>query len=336
MARWRTHYIGSRKLDGAAPTHRWPVFSSSSSVWPDAVFAIHPTALLPPEDQGYCIVLRRGFPPALRSSRVRQVSADIDAVLKNVPGIKGWVTIGGYSVADSANLSNVVTMFVMYRGLGQATTRIFPRQDRLPELQKNLYRFASARLMVLLPSPIPGLGQAGGFQMMVEDRAGVGLGQLEKTGAANSAGRATTKSGLHGVTTTFNSKSPQLKLAIDRTMAESLGVTMNDIFQTLQTILGSTYVNLFNKFNQSFQVRMQADADYRKRLDDIANLYVANRSGQMVPLGALVDVRRMLGSELITRYNLYPAAPLLAVLLPDLAPARRSPSWSGRQMRISL
>jgi HAE1 family hydrophobic/amphiphilic exporter-1 len=94
-------------------------------------------------------------------------------------------------------------------------------------------------------------------------------------------------------------------------MAESLGVTMNDIFQTLQTYLGSTYVNLFNKFNQSFQVRVQADADYRRRLDDIANLYAANRSGQMVPLGTLVDVRRVLGSELITHYNLYPAAPLV-------------------------
>ena len=85
--------------------------------------------------------------------------------------------------------------------------------------------------------------------------------------------------------TTFNSKSPQLQLRIDRTMAESLGVTMNDVFQTLQTYLGSTYVNLFNKFNQSFQVRVQADADYRRRLDDVSNLYVANRSSQMVPLG---------------------------------------------------
>jgi hydrophobic/amphiphilic exporter-1 (mainly G- bacteria), HAE1 family len=75
--------------------------------------------------------------------------------------------------------------------------------------------------------------------------------------------------------TTFNSKSPQLQLRIDRTMAESLGVTMNGVFQTLQTYLGSTYVNLFNKFNQSFQVRVQADADYRRRLDDVANLYVA-------------------------------------------------------------
>ena len=109
------------------------------------------------------------------------------------------------------------------------------------------------------------------------------------------------------MTTTFSAASPQLELDINRTMVESFGVTINDVFQTLQTYLGSTYVNQFNKFNQSFQVRVQAGADYRRELQDISNLYVANRSGQMVPLGALLDVRRMLGSELLTRYNLYPA-----------------------------
>jgi HAE1 family hydrophobic/amphiphilic exporter-1 len=176
-------------------------------------------------------------------------------------------------------------------------------RDRLQSIRK-------AQFEVLIPPPIPGLGQAGGFQMMVEDRTGVGLGALERA-VQQILLAADKEPGLRSVTTTFNSKSPQLHLRIDRTMAESLGVTMNDVFQTLQTYLGSTYVNLFNKFNQSFQVRVQADADYRRRLDDIANLYVANRSQQMVPLGALVDVRRVLGSELITQYNLYPAAPLV-------------------------
>jgi HAE1 family hydrophobic/amphiphilic exporter-1 len=94
-------------------------------------------------------------------------------------------------------------------------------------------------------------------------------------------------------------------------MAESLGVTINDVFQTLQTYLGSTYINLFNKFNQSFQVRVQGSADYRRQLDDIKGLYVANRDRQMVPMGAVVRIRRALGSELLTRYNLYPAVPII-------------------------
>ena len=127
---------------------------------------------------------------------------------------------------------------------------------------------------------------------------------------------------LRDTTTTFNARSPQLQLDLNRTMAESLGVTIKDAFQTLETYLGSSYVNLFNKFNQSFQVRVQAGADYRRQLEDISNLYVANRDGQMVPLGAVMSIRRTLGTELITRYNLYPAAPIIG---------RPSPGYSSGQ-----
>src|SRR5882724_80189 len=272
------------------------------------IFARHPTAFLPTEDQGYSVVVAQ-LPAGASQLRVRQVSADMDAVIKRVPGVKGWITSGGFSDPDSANLANVVTKSVMYEDWDKRPANL--SQARIvAALRERLQSIRKAQFEVLIPPPIPGLGQAGGFQMMLEDRTGVGLGALEK--AAQQVLLAAEKEpGLRGVMTTFNSKSPQLQLRIDRTMAESLGVTMNDVFQTLQTYLGSTYVNLFNKFNQSFQVRVQADADYRRRLDDIANLYVANRSGQMVPLGALVDVRRVLGSELITHYNLYPAAPLV-------------------------
>ncbi|HXV80222.1 MAG TPA: efflux RND transporter permease subunit, partial [Candidatus Binatia bacterium] len=271
-------------------------------------FARHPTAFLPTEDQGYCVVVAQ-LPAGASQLRVRQVAAEIDGVLKGVPGIKGWVTSGGFSEPDSANLSNVVTNYVMYDDWDKRPANL-SQAKIVAVLRERLQSIRKAQFEVLIPPPIPGLGQAGGFQMMVEDRAGVGPGELEKA-VQQILLMADKETGLRGVTTTFNSKSPQLQLRIDRIMAESLGVTMNDVFQTLQTYLGSTYVNLFNKFNQSFQVRVQADADYRRRLDDIANLYVANRSGQMVPLGALVDVRRVLGSELITHYNLYPAAPII-------------------------
>src|SRR5580765_2050152 len=272
------------------------------------MFARYPTAFLPTEDQGYCVLVAQ-LPAGASQLRVRQVSADLDALLKNVPGIKGWVTSGGFSDPDAANLSNVVTKYVMYEDWDKRPADL--SQARIvAALRERLQSIRKAQFEILIPPPIPGLGQAGGFQMMIEDRAGIGLGQLEK--AIQQIMLAVDKEpGLHDVTTTSNSKSPQIHLTINRTMAESLGVTIDGIFQTLQTSLGSTYVNLFNKFNQSFQVRIQADADYRRRFDDIANLYVANRSGQLVPLGALLEVRRVLGSELITRYNLYPAAPLI-------------------------
>src|ERR1051325_1766563 len=270
------------------------------------MFARHPTAFLPTEDQGYCVLVGQ-LPAGASQLRLRQVSAEVDALLKNVPGVKGWITSGGFSDPDAANLSNVVTKYVMYDDWDKRPA-VLSQNKIVADLRERLQSIRKAQFDVLIPPPVPGLGQAGGFQMMIEDRAGIGLGQLEKsiqqiTLAADKEPR------LHDVTTTFNSQSPQVHLTINRTMAESLGVTINGIFPTLQTSLGSTYVNLFNKFNQSFQVRIQADADYRRRFDDIANLYVANRSGQLVPLGALLEVRRVLGSELITRYNLYPAAP---------------------------
>jgi len=269
------------------------------------MFALHPTSFLPLEDQGYCIVSAR-LPPGAAQPRVQEVASAIDSVLKETPGIKGWVTSGGVSALDSANLSNAVTVYAMYEDWGNRQAGL--DQDHIvADLRRRLQSIRKAEFDVLIPPPIPGLGQAGGFQMMIEDRTGVGLGELQK-GVEELIRKVRGNPGLRGVATTFSANSPQLELDINRTMVESLGVTINDVFQTVQTYLGSSYINLFNKFNQSFQVRVQADADYRKQLADIGNLYVANRTGQMVPLGAVLSIHRVLGSELLTRYNMYPAA----------------------------
>jgi HAE1 family hydrophobic/amphiphilic exporter-1 len=282
-----------------------------------AAFAIYPTTLLPLEDQGFCILVAR-LPAGASQPRLRQVSADIDTVLKNIPGIKGWVTIGGYSALDSAKLANVLTAFVMFQDWDHRPSG-FSQANVLAELQKRFLAFSSAQFAVLPPSPIPGLGNAFGFQMVIEDRGGAGINELQKT-VQEMLAKAQNRPGFLRIGfTTFNANSPQLHLDIDRTMANSLGVTMKDISQTLQTYLGSSYVNLFNKFNQSFQVRVQSEADYRRQLEHIGNLNVANAAGQMVPLGSLLDVRRVLGAELLPRYNLYPAAVLTGVPMPKFS-----------------
>jgi HAE1 family hydrophobic/amphiphilic exporter-1 len=271
------------------------------------VFVRHPSAFLPLEDQGYCVVIAR-LPAGASQPRLREVSAAVDTVLKTTPGVKGWVTSGGYSDLDSANLSNVITEYVMYQPYEERPK--LPQEAIVDNLQKRLGAIQKASFAVFIPPPIPGLAQAGGFQMMIEDRGSLGLTELQKA-AQLILHKARDTSSLQEVTTTFSASSPQLYLDINRTMAESLGVTINDVFQTLQTYLGSTYINLFNKFNQSFQVRVQAAADARRQIDDIDGLYVANREHQMVPMGALVRIRRTLGSELLTRYDLYPAVPII-------------------------
>jgi len=279
-----------------------------------AAFSIYPTTLVPLEDQGYCILIA-DLPAGASQPRVRGVAAQIDTILKSVRGLKGWVTIGGYSALDSAKLSTSVTAFVMYADWDKRPPG-FSQAAILTELQSKLLAINEAQVRALPPSPIPGLGNAFGFQMVVEDRAGAGLGELQK-GVNGILNAAYDRPGfLRLGFTTFSASSPQLYLDINRTMARSLGVENSEISASLQTNLGSTYINLFNKFNQSFQVRVQAEQDYRRQLKDIGDLYVANQSGQMVPLGALLSIRRVLGSELITRYNLYPAAIITGMATP--------------------
>jgi HAE1 family hydrophobic/amphiphilic exporter-1 len=280
-------------------------------------FAIYPTTLMPLEDQGYCIMVA-ALPAGAAQPRVREVASRIDGLLGGTSGVKGWVTIGGYSALDTAKLSNVITTFVVFDDFDKRPAG-FTQMGVIADLQAKVKSIPTANFAVLPPSPIPGLGNAFGFQMMVEDRGGLGLAELQK--AVNEILRQAHDKPefLRIGFTTFSAGSPQLHLDIDRTMARSLGVTVNDVFQTLQTSLGSTYVNLFNKFNQSFQVRVQATADYRRRLADIGNLTVANEHGQMVPLGALVGIRHVLGSELITRYNLYPAATITGIPTPKFS-----------------
>ena len=279
-----------------------------------AAFALYPTALMPLEDQGYCIVTAQ-LPPGASQQRVREVASSVDAVLGQTAGIKGWVTIGGYSALDSAKLSNALTAFVVYDDW-EKRPKGFSQLQLIGELQQKLLAIPQAKFGVLPPSPIPGLGVAFGFQMMLQDRTGLGAHELQTATGAMLRKASDEPGFLRLGFSTFNAESPQLYLDIDRSMARSLGVSIDDIFKTVQAYLGSSYVNPFNKFNQSFQVRMQAEGEARRRADDVSNLAVANSSGQMVPLGALIDVRPMLGSELIFRYNLYPAAALIGIPMP--------------------
>jgi hydrophobic/amphiphilic exporter-1 (mainly G- bacteria), HAE1 family len=279
-----------------------------------AAFAVYPTALMPLEDQGYCIIVAQ-LPAGSAQPRVRGVADRINTILKVSEGIKGWVTIGGYSAMDSAKLSSVITIFAIYQDWDKRPPG-FTQEKIIAELQQKMKAVRAASIGVLPPSPIPGLGNAFGFQMMIEDRGSNGLEELQK--AVNQIlARAHADPGfLRMGFTTFSANSPQIYLDINRVMARSLGVTINDLFKTLQAYLGSSYVNQFNQFNQSFQVRIQAGADYRNKLRDIGDLYVKNRDQQMVPLGAMLDVHRALGSELDTRYNLYPAATITGIATP--------------------
>jgi HAE1 family hydrophobic/amphiphilic exporter-1 len=276
-------------------------------------FTVNPTGFLPIEDQGYCIVITR-LPEGASQPRVRNVSAKMDALLKNTPGIKGWVVLGGFSALDSAPLMNSIATFVRYDD-DRKRDKELDQAHIIANLNKTLSQIPEANSTVLPPPPIQGLGASGGLQLLIEDKQGKGLAELEK--ATQEVIRiARAQSGIGMIATTFSNQSPQLFLDVDRIKVQSLEVAMDNVFNALQGYMGSMYINLFNKFNQSFQVYVQADSPFRLRVEDIKNQYVKNVREEMIPLGTLMKVESKLGSELVSRYNLFPAANLIMIPAP--------------------
>jgi len=285
----------------------------SLTVW---AFARRPTGFLPTEDQGYAILVSV-LPEGASQPRSLEVSRKVNAILEKTEGIAAWVTIGGFSVLDFANVPNISTTFVVYKNWSERGKTL--DQDRIvSSLNRELGGIQEALAFVLVPPPIRGLGQTGGFQMMVEDRASLGLAELQRT-AQELIQKGNAHPNLQRLATTFSAHSPQLYLDIDRTKAESLQVQPSSVFDTLQGYLGSSFINFFNKFNQVFQVYIQADARYRLEPKNMRNLFVRNRNGDMVPLNALLQVRQVQGSELVTRYNLYPAASIFGGAAPGFS-----------------
>jgi HAE1 family hydrophobic/amphiphilic exporter-1 len=257
------------------------------------------------------------LPEGASQPRSQEVAEKINAILRKTPGVEFWVVIGGFSILDGANVSNISSTFVVYKDWNERGSAL--SQDKIiSSINRELAEIQEAQAFVVIPPPIRGLGQTGGFQMMVEDRGSLGLTQLQQ--AANQLVQtANSQSSLQGITSTFSVSSPQLYLDIDRIKAESLQVPLSNVFEALRAYLGSSFANLFNKFNQVFQVYIQADNHYRLQPKDIKNLYVRNQRGEMVPLGALLDVKPVQGSELFTRYNLYPAAAIFGSAAPGFS-----------------
>ena len=183
----------------------------------------------------------------------------------------------------------------------------FDRARILADLRKTFGAYLDAKVMVIPPPPIRGVGNAGGFKGYVEDRAGLGYEQLaaQATRLAEAAGASQP---VTQAFTMFNTMTPQLFTDIDRVKAEQLGVSVEDIFSTLEVYLGSAYVNDFSAFGRTFRVTAQAEDNYRKSAADIARLRTRNNAGEMVPIGTIATFSDITGPDRVARYNLYPAA----------------------------
>ena len=215
------------------------------------MFVSRPTGFLPIEDQGFAVLFAR-LPDGAAQPRSREITAKIGAVLKKTPGIAAWVTIGGFSFLDGANVSTINSTFIVYEDWEKRGSAL--SQDKIiGRLNHELSAIQEADIYVVIPPSIRGLGQTGGFQMVLEDRKSLGFEELQKA-ASDLIQAGMSEKSLRGLASTFNVKSPQLYLDIDRTKAQSFQVPLSNVFETLRGYLGSSFVNLFNKFNQVYQV----------------------------------------------------------------------------------
>ena len=271
-----------------------------------AGFVSLPTGFLPTEDQGYAFVNLQ-LPDAASLERTTKVMEQIDTIMDSTPGVADWVSVAGYSLLSGTNGSNQGLVVVVFEPWGERQTPELSQDGILEHIRGKFADIQDAIVFAFVPPAIDGLGNAGGFQMQVQDRAGSGLQELQAV-AREIVRDGNTQSGLTALNTTFSASVPQLFVDIDRTKVKTLDVPLNSVFSTLQTYLGSAYVNDFNRFGRTWQVRVQADHGYRVSPDDIARLDVRNRDQEMIPIGTFVKVKEVLGPQVIQRYNLYPSA----------------------------
>jgi HAE1 family hydrophobic/amphiphilic exporter-1 len=265
-----------------------------------------PTGFLPIEDQGYFIASIQ-LPDASSLERTREVVDEVDAIIAKTPGVAHWFSIGGMSLLDGSTASNAATIFVRFTDWDERRDPSLSQQAIIGRLQGQFMQIPEAIVFAFAPPPIRGLGVRAGFQIQVEDRSDVGLDELHQA-VQSIVEAARAQSGLTAINTMFRPGVPQLHIDVDRVKVKTLDIPLTNVFNTLQTYLGSTYVNDFNKFGRTYQVRVQADQRFRMTPKDIERLEVRNRNGDMIPLGTVAKVERSFGPQIVTRYNLYPSA----------------------------
>jgi hydrophobe/amphiphile efflux-1 (HAE1) family protein len=266
-----------------------------------------PTGFIPQMDRAYLIVVVQ-LPPGASLARTDDVYRRVIDLALNTPGVEHGVNFVGFSAATFTNAPNSAAMFLTLAPWEQRARD--PNQSAASITRALFGKFAAiqdALILVIQPPPVNGIGNAGGFRMMVEDRAGRGPQALQAAAAAM-MGRANQTPGLTQVFTLFETSTPQLYLDIDRAKAQLLGINVADVFSALQVYLGSAYVNDFNLFGRTFRVTAQADARYRGDARDVLGLRVRNANGDTVPLGSFTTVHSISSSYRVPRYNLYRAA----------------------------
>jgi HAE1 family hydrophobic/amphiphilic exporter-1 len=283
----------------------------AGSIWG---FTRVPTGFLPVEDQGYLVGIVQ-LPDGASLGRTQKVLARASEIVRKVPGVDKVITIAGLSALDNnVTLANAGVLYVILKSWGEREAH--KGQDLLSlftGINGALDAIEEARIIVMPPPAIQGVGNAAGFTLQIEMRDGsFDLAKLQgvvDTMVAN----ARTQSSLQLVMASFRAAVPQYTIDIDRTKTQTVHLTADQVFSALSVYLGSSYVDQFVKFGRTFQIYVQSDSQFRQDLDDVKNLTVRNKDGNMIPLGTLINIAPTVGASLISLYNLYPSATIIGV-----------------------
>ncbi|MBI1363744.1 MAG: multidrug efflux RND transporter permease subunit [Proteobacteria bacterium] len=276
-----------------------------------------PTGFIPAQDQGYFIVAIQ-LPPGASLDRTDAVVQEAVQRILKVDGIKNAVGFAGFNGATFTNATNAGAIFPVLEDFDVRKAKGITAEALLTRLRGEMAQIDKGFLIVIAPPPVRGIGNGGGFKMMLQDRGGVGIDQVNNSlwalaGAANQSGV------VRSVFTFFENRTPQVYLDLDRERTERLGVPLDRVFEALSVYLGSAYVNDFNYLGRTYRVTAQADGDYRMTADDISRIRVRNEQGNMVPLGTLAQFEDRSGPSRQPRYNLYPAAELQGEAAPGFS-----------------
>ena len=282
------------------------------------MFSWYPVGFIPQQDQGWLLVNVQ-LPDSASVQRTQEVMSKLDKIARKTPGVAHTTGVAGQSILLTSNSSNFGSMFVV---LDQFDDRKKPELHANEIMLRLRHEFGEqirdAEVNVFSAPPVPGIGVASGFKLMVEDRSALGMTSLQ-TQTDRLIDKIRKQPGFIMVSTQFRANTPMLYMDIDRSKARALGVSIDDVNQALQIFLGSYYVNNFNAFGRYWQVNIQAGGSFRNEVHEISQIKLRNANGDMVPLSTLVRMSNVGGPVMVTRYNLYASAPVNGIIIPPLS-----------------
>jgi multidrug efflux pump len=289
------------------------------------LFKAVPDGFVPQQDKQYLIGFAQ-LPDGATLDRTEDVMRRMGEIMMKQPGVENAVGFPGLSINGFTNSSNSGIVFAALKSFDERKDPRLSGGAIAGALNQQFAGIQDAFIVIFPPPPVPGLGTTGGFKLYLEDRASLGYEALDQA-TKQFLAKAYQAPELTGLFSTYQVNVPQLYADIDRTRARQLGVPVTEVFDTMQIYLGSLYVNDFNKFGRTYSVRVQADAPYRARAEDVGLLKVRSNSGEMVPLSALMNVRPAAGPERAIRYNGFLAA--------DIS-GRNAPGYSSGQAQDAI